>query len=352
MGRPAKGARVLGPYRNRNRWQIIAVGADGTRTVGSYRSEAAALEAKQAATLSNPEKLVTVQQTIAEYQEHMRRRGRAPRTLDKVETSLCMLLVDVERPVVRISAELLRRCVQRRLSGAGSPETVKGDLRVAKTWLRWCVRQAYVPRSLLGELADVRVEAAPRRGKPQLTVDESRRYIAAGLAMAAEQPDCDGPVVALLPLLCGISGREVFDRTVRDLDCDGAELIIRRGKTANRRRRVLLPECIRPHVARFAADKAPGDLLFPGSRGQPRDNRHGRTWVHLVCERAGVPLVCPHGLRGTHSSIAREAGATGQLVASALGHSEAVNARHYTRREAAQRAEGRAVESRLRLVVG
>ena len=49
-----------------------------------------------------------------------------------------------------------------------------------------------------------------------------------------------------------------------------------------------------------------------------------------VCDLAGVPRVCPHSLRGLHSTLALEAGATSGAVAAALGHgSFAVTARHY-----------------------
>ena len=48
------------------------------------------------------------------------------------------------------------------------------------------------------------------------------------------------------------------------------------------------------------------------------------------CKRAAVPLVCPHSLRGLHSSLAVKAGATSAFVAQALGHgSDAVTRKHY-----------------------
>jgi len=40
-----------------------------------------------------------------------------------------------------------------------------------------------------------------------------------------------------------------------------------------------------------------------------------------VCERAGVPAVCPQSLRGMHATLALEGGATHTAVAAALGHS-------------------------------
>ena len=48
-----------------------------------------------------------------------------------------------------------------------------------------------------------------------------------------------------------------------------------------------------------------------------------------------MPVVPPHWLRGTHASLAMTAGATGDLVAAALGHeSFTTTERHYARAEA------------------
>ena len=68
----------------------------------------------------------------------------------------------------------------------------------------------------------------------------------------------------------------------------------------------------------------------------------GRTWlreaVKRVCKEAKVPRVCPQGLRGTHATLAREAGATGHLVAKQLGHgSERVTEEHYIEAGATER---------------
>ena len=53
-------------------------------------------------------------------------------------------------------------------------------------------------------------------------------------------------------------------------------------------------------------------------------------WLVLFCKRAGLPRVCPHSLRGLHSSLAVKAGATSTYVARALGHgSDAVTRKHY-----------------------
>lgn len=52
-----------------------------------------------------------------------------------------------------------------------------------------------------------------------------------------------------------------------------------------------------------------------------------RYWVYYHCRRlcavVGVPVVPPHGLRGTHSTLAIAAGATPSVVSAAMGHTSA-----------------------------
>ncbi len=45
-----------------------------------------------------------------------------------------------------------------------------------------------------------------------------------------------------------------------------------------------------------------------------------RKSVKRVCRLANVPEITAHGMRGTHSTLAVEAGSTGNVVAASLGH--------------------------------
>ena len=56
----------------------------------------------------------------------------------------------------------------------------------------------------------------------------------------------------------------------------------------------------------------------------------GLNRVQPIRRRALSQSVCPHSLRGLHSSLAVKAGATSTYVAQALGHgSDAITLRHY-----------------------
>ena len=83
-------------------------------------------------------------------------------------------------------------------------------------------------------------------------------------------------------------------------------------------------------LAKQARGRQPDDLLFGASRSLPFATPALWKWLRSFCKSAGVPRVCPHSLRGLHSTLAMEHGATSGLVAAALGHgSFEVTQRHY-----------------------
>jgi integrase len=67
--------------------------------------------------------------------------------------------------------------------------------------------------------------------------------------------------------------------------------------------------------------------------------------VRSICKLAGVSVIGSHGLRGTHGSLAIEAGETGKAVAAALGHTNtAITFGHYIKPAAAAAARIRRIE--------
>ena len=125
----------------------------------------------------------------------------------------------------------------------------------------------------------------------------------------------------------GMRASEIADRTVRELDAGGSVLIISHAKTDAGIRRLRVPAVLQPHLLALAKDKTGTEKLFG-----PGTNRH---WVlravAKTCKAAGVSAVTPHGLRGTHATLAVGAGVSGLAVAASLGHEsfEGVTARHY-----------------------
>jgi integrase len=147
-----------------------------------------------------------------------------------------------------------------------------------------------------------------------------------------------GAVGALLSLTLGLRASEITERVARDLDDDGRLLWIPESKTNAGRRNVEVPPMVRPFLKRLARRKAPADLLF---------GKHWRDWVRAnvtrICKLAEVPEVCAHSMRGLHATIAVEAGATGHLVATALGHEDfRTTTTSYAKPEAQRSAKRRA----------
>jgi integrase len=69
-----------------------------------------------------------------------------------------------------------------------------------------------------------------------------------------------------------------------------------------------------------------------------------------ICDAAKVPRVCPHGLRGTHSTIGMPSGLAVQAVAEALGHEDSrTTLRHYIAGGAAEAAQA---QRALKLIAG
>ena len=91
-----------------------------------------------------------------------------------------------------------------------------------------------------------------------------------------------------------------------------------------------MPEFLRPLLRAHSASKAPDDSLFTTATGKPAFRTYFWVYLRTLCADAGVPVVCPHSLRGLHATLALEAGATPESVARALGHgSFSMTKKHY-----------------------
>jgi integrase len=203
-------------------------------------------------------------------------------------------------------------------------DTHRGTLSEARTFLGWCVKREWLHENPLAK-----VEGVGRRktGKAQLTIDEARKFTAKALAMASRRKGDLGALAATLPLLTGMRASEITNIRRRDLDDGGTILWVQEGKTEAARRRFVVPEVICPLLLKAVKRLQPNDLLFGKHwRDWPREN------VQRICKLAKIPSVTAHGLRGTHATLAEGAGATGELVARALGHEHvSTTHKHYTK---------------------
>ena len=183
-------------------------------------------------------------------------------------------------------------------------------LAEAKTFLKWSVGKGYLPKS---PLEGVQGTGKRRHGKPQLRIDEARRWQAKAMQLADEGEE--GAIAALVTLVMGLRAGEVVSRIVRDLDDEGRLFWIPDSKTEAGKRTLQVPDLLRDRLMELAEGKRPTDLLFGY-----HDRNWPRKWVAKICKAAGVPLVTAHGMRGLHGTLAVETGISAHAVAAALGH--------------------------------
>lgn len=326
--------RAHGPYRHGKRWRVVLVRLDGERSVEAFESEAAALKAIDDARGHVDGR--TLAGAVDLYLAHLRARGKKPGTVTTTSYRLRGLLAvgERDRPLRQLTARLARQLLERRRSKA--TDTQVGELAAARGFAGWCVAQGWLRADPFTGLEH---EGARARGKAQLRIDEARRFVEHALAEGDERG-----LAAAMALLMGLRAGEIAGRVVRDVD-DGARVLwIERAKTRKGDRHLEVPTVLRARLGALVAGRGGGEPLF----GDVDRHWVGRQ-VRRLCRAAGVPVVCPHGLRGTQASIAVRA-VPAEHVAEQLGQTgPAVTRRHYLAAGAEQDGRARAA---LRVLAG
>jgi len=339
--------RVLGPYyqRERDRYVVALVAADGRRTLSFYASEAeAALEARAMRKLIGSVPGRSIANALDLYEKHQREKGNRERSITTTRFRLERFFHDTDAELTRVTpakaAALYEALLKReaRKQSEDSPsrmlavDTTRNTLAEAKTFLRWCVLKGWLPTNPLEKVVG---KGKRHHRKPQLRIDEARRWLEQAVERAGKGDL--GAVAASLTLLVGLRASEITGLTARDLDDDGRVLWVSEAKTQAGKRTLHVPEVLRGYLKAIAEKLQPGDLLF---------GQHWRDWpaenVRRICRLAKVPVINAHGMRGTFASLAVEVGVASQAVASALGHeSFAVTSQSYAKPEALTKARQR-----------
>lgn len=322
--------RAHGPYKHGQHWRVITVnevGARGSQTARSQDEANAFIEDFLA--VGAERQGITVGNALNEYEVAMRKKGNKPRSVDTTRGRIARLLADdFGKPLLRLTES---RCAKlyADLHDVVSVDYHRNALNETRTFLNWCMAK---PRQWIkrNPVKEVKGEGKRKRGKPQLRIDESRLFEAKCFELHAQGKIAGAVGIGALHL--GTRITEMVSRPVRDLDDDGWLLWIPDSKTESGRRKLEIPADLRGILLKLAKGKQPHEPLFRGRRGTEHITRHSAyRMVKETCALAGVPIVSPHGLRGTHASIARVSGATPALVAAAIGHKsyDAVTARNY-----------------------
>lgn len=93
------------------------------------------------------------------------------------------------------------------------------------------------------------------------------------------------------------------------------------GPTKTRKVRVIdFPDEVGAALSEHRKRQPASEVYVFGHGGRPYDSNAPRRWLQLLCRRAGVTTISPHGLRHTYASLALDAGVPVQDVARQLGH--------------------------------
>lgn len=219
----------------------------------------------------------------------------------------------------------------------------RNALAAGRSFGRFCAEHGWIK---VDPFANVKGVGRRKKGKPQLHVDEARKLTSACYAENSRES-----IAVVTGFLCAFGASEVAHRQVRDLDDGGRLLHVTKGKNRFRVRTSEVPDELRPYLLALAKGRPSSAYLF----GVGDVDRPSRYWVYWHCRRlamaAKVPHVSPHGLRGTHSTIAMGHAASSLSVAAALaeagqglGHAPGspITASTYVARGAVDRAKQRA----------
>ncbi len=357
MGRRKKEQRrVLGPQRDGERWRVVLVEATGQEFPRKYRTkEEADAVAKELREEINEVTSKTIDQAIVAYGVYMREdKGNKELSVKDTQQRLhrffagpTLLLGSVTKKECERLYEKLRTTLVKRGKAENAPmvplavATHRHILLESRSFLRWCLKQGWLK---MNPLDGVEGKGKRKRGKPQLTIDELRVWVTKALELA--QAGDDGALAALMAPLMGPRASEITRRLVRDIDDDGRIFRISDAKTEAGERQVEIPEILRPLIAEHIKGRKADEWLFT-TRGKEK-GPHWRDWprenVQRICRLAGLPSVTAHGMRGSHATLAVQAGIASHLVAAQLGHTsfDNVTAKNYAQPAAVKNATARA----------
>lgn len=283
-------------------------------------------------------------QTVADaakaYQDHLESTGTSKAHRVSVAARLKLMMPAQDEQLLSelhpiVCQRLYNEARTRKNPKTGKPYSVdyqRNALLTSRSLCTWLVETGALA---FNPFSGIKGVGRRVRGKLQLTIDESRKFVAT--CMGENSPEA---TAALCCLLLALRSSEIVGLTARSIDDGGRVLRVWEkkgdGKTLTAHRLIEIPDVLQPRMLAMAEATLTRHTI----------NHH----VRRLCKLAGVTIVGPHALRGTHASLATRAGATSQLVASTLGHAKtSVTEAHYTERGA---TEAQAGATALRVLAG
>jgi integrase len=302
--------RVHGPYKHGQQWRLVFVRADGERIVESFETEARANGVAAAARAQSESRTLSV--VVDAYEVSMRERQLAGVTIDRARAHLETLLALPSNGHRRLTWLTPKRAAElyAALVPKMSVDSHRNALAAGRSLGRFAVEHGWTKAD---PFAAVKGVGRRKKGKAQLHIDEARKLEDVCFAEGTREA-----YAVITGFLCAFGPSEVAHRQVRDLDDGGRLLHVTKGKNRYRVRTSEVPEHLRAPLLALAKGR-PGSAYLFGANDIDRPSRY---WVYWHCVRlaklAKVPHVSPHGLRGTHSTIAMGHASSSVSVAAAL----------------------------------
>ena len=264
MAQRSRGERVLGPYPIGRQWRVVVVGAGGERDSRFYPTKEKAEEIIRSVRKEFAKQgRKTMQEALDAYEEYLStdKQNKAvsvANTMYRLETFFSdkdMMLGDLTPRACESYYEELRKR-NTRTKKVFSVDSHRTILAAAKTFLRWCCAKPrrWVSRSPVEEVQGF---GKRKHGKPQLRIDEARKWVAKATEMAGRGES--GAVAALVVAADG-------DEGVGDRD---------EGRARSRRRREAALDTRREDRGGEADPTGAGGVAAVPARGSRR-GRHRR----------------------------------------------------------------------------
>ena len=128
----------------------------------------------------------------------------------------------------------------------------------------------------------------------------------------------------------GLRVSEVLALTLKEIDIDRRQVVVRQSK--NRKDRyIVLAESLIPLLINYVNSYQPKHFLFEGEKGLAYSATSIRAFLRRSCKRAGIrKRVTPHTLRHSYATHLIEQGVNLRLVQELLGHAKPETTMIYT----------------------
>lgn len=267
-------------------------------------------------------------QAIALFCEHKTSTLRNARDAENIGIKLRQLVPDIL--LSRLDRELAKKSYLAETQRVGKfgvlkPATHHSRLRLARECWNWLMQQGHTSDNPWDVVQAV---GKANSGKAQPTHDEALKLVE-HLKAKASLGD-EGSLALLVQLFLGLRPSEVLGLVVGDCSKHYRLIRVLGTKTANAKRELELVAEVADLLERHCASLAPTNRIFASELSAKPASNWMLKRMKRACAEAGIREYCAHSLRGLHSSLALQAGASSHDVARALGHSRfSTTQRHY-----------------------